>query len=60
MLTKNNKDMTNVSEIWKPCFNYENYFEVSNIGRVRKKDSLKILKQSINLKFVKQYFKKQT
>ena len=38
--------MTNVSEIWKPCFNYENYFEVSNIGRVRKKDSLKILKQS--------------
>lgn len=46
MLTKNNKDMTNVNEIWKPCYNYEAYFEVSNLGRIRKKDTLKILKQS--------------
>jgi hypothetical protein len=28
--------MTNVSEIWKPCFNYENKYEVSNYGKIRK------------------------
>jgi hypothetical protein len=28
--------MTNVSEIWKPCFNYENKYEVSNTGKIRK------------------------
>lgn len=39
--------MTNVIEIWKPCYNYENYFEVSNIGRVRKRDTQKILKPSM-------------
>lgn len=38
--------MTNLNEIWKECYNYESYFEVSNLGRIRKKDTLKILKQS--------------
>ena len=38
--------MTNVIEIWKPCYNYENYFEVSNIGRIRKKGTQKILQPS--------------
>jgi hypothetical protein len=33
---QNNKDMTNVSEIWIPCFNYENKYEVSNTGKIRK------------------------
>jgi hypothetical protein len=28
--------MANVNEIWKPCFNYENKYEVSNTGKVRK------------------------
>jgi hypothetical protein len=36
MLYQNNKDMTNVSEIWIPCFNYENKYEVSNTGKIRK------------------------
>ena len=36
--------MTNVNEIWKPCYNYEDYFEVSNQGRIRKKSDGKILK----------------
>jgi hypothetical protein len=36
--------MTNVNEIWKPCYNYENYFEISNQGRIRKKIDGKILK----------------
>ena len=38
--------MTNIIEIWKPCYNYESYFEVSNLGRIRKKGSQKILKPS--------------
>ena len=38
--------MSKVIEFWKPCYNYEDYFEVSNLGSVRKKDTYKILKQS--------------
>jgi hypothetical protein len=41
---QNIKDMSNVSEIWKSCFNYEEYFEVSNLGRIRNKVSGRILK----------------
>jgi hypothetical protein len=41
---QNNKDMTNVSEIWKPCFNYEQKFEVSNLGRIRNKLNGRIIK----------------
>ena len=36
--------MTNVLEIWRPCYKYEKYFEVSNIGRIRKISDGKILK----------------
>jgi hypothetical protein len=36
--------MTNLIEIWRPCYNYENYFEVSNQGQIRKKSDNKILK----------------
>jgi hypothetical protein len=36
--------MTNVSEIWKPCFNYEQKFEVSNLGRIRNKSNGRIIK----------------
>ena len=43
---QNNKDMTNVSEIWKPCFNYEKKFEVSNLGRIRNSINGRILKPS--------------
>ena len=31
------KDMTNVNEIWIPAYNYENIYEVSNLGRVKRK-----------------------
>ena len=38
--------MTNVQEKWKPCFNYEYKFEVSNLGRIRNKITGKELKPS--------------
>jgi len=46
--------MTNVHEIWKPCYNYETYFEVSNLGRIRKISDQKILKAN---KCSKGYYK---
>ena len=44
---QNKKDMSNLSEIWVPCYQYENYFSVSNLGRVKVNSSGKILKTSI-------------
>lgn len=38
--------MTNVQEIWRPCYGYEYKFEVSNLGRIRNKLNGKLLKPS--------------
>jgi len=38
--------MTNVQEIWTPIYNYEDYFEVSNFGRIKSIKTKKILKTS--------------
>lgn len=35
LLCLNFKDMTNVVEIWKPIKDYEGYYEVSNLGRIK-------------------------
>jgi len=35
--------MTNVNEIWVNAYNYENKYEVSNLGKVRKKSTKRIL-----------------
>ena len=42
--------MTNVSEIWRPCFNYENKYEVSNKGKIRKIKTKRELKGHISTK----------
>jgi hypothetical protein len=38
--------MTNVNENWVSLYNYEDYFEVSNLGRIRNKKTKRILKSS--------------
>lgn len=38
--------MTNLHEKWIPIYNYEEFFEVSNFGKIRNKKNKKILKSS--------------
>ena len=40
--------MTNVNEIWVNAYNYEDFYEVSNLGNVRNKITKKILIGSYN------------
>ncbi|MCB4860769.1 NUMOD4 motif-containing HNH endonuclease [Sphingobium sp. PNB] len=40
--------MSGPREVWMPVPNYENRYEVSNLGRVRNSETLKILRSGVN------------
>ena len=41
--------MTNVNEIWVNCYNYEDIYEISNLGNIRKKKTKRQLIGSISI-----------
>lgn len=45
-----------MEEVWKPCFSYEHYYEVSNLGRVRNIKNKKIITGSLHPKGYNRHF----